>query len=312
MASPNRTGLVERLDVTRWHGPPVLASGSVRALEVLLPRLPGFLHVPLSELIGTIAYLTSPAARTAVRENQLVVLPGRRPRVRRAFVNQVRNYLEIFRLRSLSAAQLLRVVDVVGWDSFLDAHLAGKGVVMCSAHFGPVSVCGQLFTAHGHDVTLPVEPETSEFGRALNRAREALGLKLVQTDSAIGIHRVLKRGGVLGVLADRAVTGVGERVMLFGREALLPSAHVALALRTGAPLIPAFAHRRAGRLVAHFESAIPLERGADHQADVRRGVQQFAAVLERHIAQAPEEWSVFEPFWKDTPAHAEMGPMSSG
>ena len=169
---------------------------------------------------------------------------------------------------------------------------------MASAHFGPVQLCGQILLARGYEVTLPVETETTAFARALNRARASMGLRLVQTDSALGIGRVLRRGGVLGLLVDRAVTGTGECVPFFGREALLPSAHVALALRTGAPLIPAFAHRDSGRLRAVIEPPLELERSGDHAADVRRGVRQFASVMERHIRIAPEQWSVFETIWE--------------
>jgi KDO2-lipid IV(A) lauroyltransferase len=116
-------------------------------------------------------------------------------------------------------------------------------------------------------------------------------------DSALGIHRVIRDGGALGILADRAVTGVGERVEFFGRPALLPSAHVALALRTGAALVPAFAWREKGFLLARIEEPLELVSTGDRDADVRAGVRQFAARLERYVKEYPEQWSVFEPVW---------------
>src|SRR5206468_6614961 len=76
------------------------------------------------------------------------------------------------------------------------------------------------------------------------------------SDLAFGIHRVLRRGGVLGFLADRAITGVGERVEFFGRQTLLPSAHVALAHRTGAALVPAFTWRQNGMLFRSEERRV--------------------------------------------------------
>jgi lauroyl/myristoyl acyltransferase len=109
---------------------------------------------------------------------------------------------------------------------------------------------------------------------------------------------VLKRGGALGLLADRAVTGVGERVPFFGRPALLPSAHVVLALRTGASLVPGFAYRDGRKMRAVFEPALELARTGDREADVREGVRRWAQVLERHIREAPEQWSVFEAVWR--------------
>ena len=100
------------------------------------------------------------------------------------------------------------------------------------------------------------------------------------------------------MLADRAVTGVGVRVPFFGREALLPSAHVALALRTGAALIPAFARRDGQRILAQILPELELRRTGDRESDVRDGVAAFAQLLEDHIRRAPEQWSVFEPFWE--------------
>jgi len=218
--------------------------------------------------------------------------------VRQVFIEQVRNYLEIFRLARLDHAQVRRAVVTSGWERFAAAVARGKGVVVASAHVGPISVSGQIISANGYQITLPVEKETGEIGRAINRARARMGLRFVETDSAFGIHRILKRGGVLGVLADRAVTGVGERVPFFGRPALLPSAHIALALRTGAALIPAFAHRDGEVYRAVFEEELVLARSGDRDADVREGVRRWAEVLEPHIAVAPEQWSVFEPVWR--------------
>ena len=83
----------------------------------------------------------------------------------------------------------------------------------------------------------------------------------------------------------------------FGRDVLLPSAHVALSLRTGAPLIPAFSGRDGAQLTASFEPPLELESTGDRDADVREGMRRWARVLERYIRRAPEQWTVFERVW---------------
>jgi KDO2-lipid IV(A) lauroyltransferase len=275
----------------------LLAAAAVRFLVGVLRRVPPPLVPPLSEAAGTAAWLLSARARDAVRANQLVIVPGRRPRVRRTFVNQVRNYLDTFRLLGVSAETVRDRVDVDGWDRFLSAHARGRGVVIASAHFGPVNVCGQILISRGYPTTMPVEDETGELARIINRARAALGGTFVATSSARGVYRVLRQGGVLGVIADRAVTGVGERVEFFGREALLPSAHISLALRAGAPVLPAFAYRTGQRFCLRFEEPLELARSGDHDADVRNGMREFVRVMERHLGRRPEEWTVFERIW---------------
>src|SRR5947199_4567561 len=266
------------------------------ALQVL-PRVPPAWQGPISEIVGTIAYLAVPRARAAVRANLAIIAPERSLSARRVFVNQVRQYLEVFQIPRLDRARFDAIVRVEGWENFLCAQRLGKGVIFGSAHLGPVALVGQILITRGYTLTLPAEKTDSEFMRAVNRARQAQGLVLVPMDSAIGIHRVIRDGGVLGILADRAVTGVGERAEFFGRTALLPSAHVALALRTGAALLPAFAWRENEFLVARIEEPLVLASTGDRDADVRAGVRQFAARLERYVKEHPEQWSVFEPVW---------------
>jgi len=271
--------------------------------ERTLPHLPAIFDRPVALALGSIAYRVSAGARANVRENLSIVAPERsasdRERlVRATFVEQVRHYIELFRIARWDHETIRRRVAVLGWEHVVGAYERGNGVVFASAHIGPISVCGQIFVAYGYDVTLPVERETGELSRVINRLRRRMGLTLVYTGSALGIHRVLKRGGALGLLADRAVTGVGERVLFFGREALLPSAHVALALRTGASLVPGFAHHEGGAMRAIFEPELMLRRTGDHEADLRDGVQRWAELLEKHVRVAPEQWSVFEAFWR--------------
>jgi lauroyl/myristoyl acyltransferase len=277
----------------------VLTGALSRAAERALPFMPRALIGPFAEVVGTLAYLAAPRARRAVRANLAVIAPDRvaNSMARQIFVEQTRNYVEIFSIPRLDPQTLLAAMQVEGWEHVARAYEQGKGVILASAHLGPVSVVGQMVIAHGYPVALPVEAEHSEFQRAVNRARGSAGLQLIPTDSARGIFRVLREGKVLGILADRAVTGVGERVEFFGREALLPSAAVVLSLRTGAPLVPSFAGRSDGQLTATFEPPLEIPITGDRAADVREGVQRFARVLERYVRHAPQEWTVFEDFW---------------
>ena len=274
------------------------ARALARAAEWALPRVPPQWQGPISEVVGTIAYLAASGGRAAVRANLAIIAPERSLSARRVFVNQVRQYLEVFQIPRLDRVRFDATVRVEGWDNFLCAQRLGKGVIFGSAHLGPVALVGQYLMHRGYTLTLPAEKFDSEFMHAVNRARQAQGLVLVPMDSALGIHRVIRDGGVLGILADRAVTGVGERVELFGRPALLPSAHVALALRTGAALVPAFAWRENGLLFARIEEPLELVSTGDRGADVRAGVQRFAAILERYIKERPEQWTVFQPVWE--------------
>ena len=279
----------------------MLTAGLVHAAERALPSLPGPLAPPIAEVIGSLAYAASPGARAAVRANLRIVMPERHDRdmARRVFVEQARNYLEVFKVPRIPPARMRELVRKTGWEHFVRAAEQGRGVIVASAHLGPISVVGQILVAHGYPVVLPIEAERSEFQRAVNRARRGMGLQLVPVETPLAVYRALKDGKVFGLLADRAITGVGERVPFFGHDALLPSAHVALALRTGAPIIPAFTGRDGATLTASFEPPLELAATGDRDADVREGVRRWARVLEHYVRSAPEQWTVFESVWKD-------------
>jgi KDO2-lipid IV(A) lauroyltransferase len=281
----------------------VVSAAIVHAAEFAIPRVPSALSTPLAEIMGTAAWAAAPAARAAVLANLKVIAPERahQAAVRRVFVEQSRNYLEIFQIPHIAPERLLASIEHRGFDHFLRAHERGLGVVVASAHLGPISLVGQILVAHGFETYLSIETERSEVGRAINRARAAMGLQLIPTETPFGVFRALRRHKVFGILADRAVTGVGERVPFFGREALIPSAHVALALRTGAPLIPAFSGRENGKLTASFEPPLELPSTGNREADVREGVRRWVRVLERYVRNAPEQWTVFERVWVGTP-----------
>jgi len=272
----------------------VIAAALSRAVERTVPALPGALDGPLGELVGTVGWLVSPRSRAAVRANLEVVAPGRAHLARRVFVCQARHYVETFRILRLDPARLLEMVDLEGWAHLAQAHARGNGVILASAHLGPVVLCGQVLAARGLDVSVVVEAKTGDLGRVIDRARGAMGIKTIETRSPMGIARVLRRGGILGFLGDRAVSGVGERVTFFGRQTLLPSAHVALALRSGAALVPGFALREGRRLRAYAGPELELPRTGEREADLREGMRLWAAVLERWVARAPEQWSVFD------------------
>ena len=269
---------------------------------MLVPRVPESLDPLLSQAIGSLAYAANRRARDAVRANLAVIVPAlevpQRDRlVRRAFVNQARNYFRTLRLPRLSPQEVLRRVAVVGWEHVVAAKGRRRGLIFATAHLGPLILVGQAIFARGEVVTVVAEAiEPRQFALINRRLRGAVGASFVTQHDVRAMFRVLAQGGAIGVLADRVVGGVGVRVPFFGRKALLPSGHVELAMRTGAAIIPGFAVRADGRERAELLPPLELAPGRGDDV-VRENVRRWAAVLERYVAAAPDEWAVFEPVW---------------
>jgi lauroyl/myristoyl acyltransferase len=267
-----------------------------------VPSLPEAFDETLSVALGSAFYAAQPRARENVRANMTVILPGlgrseREAFVRRAFINQARNYIRTFRLPLLTPEDVLRQVRISGWEHVSTAKAAGRGIVFATAHLGPLVLVGQVVSARGVAVSVIAETIAPRMFALLNdRLRGAFGVTFIPSKSAVTIYRVLRRGGAVGVLADRAVTGVGERVPFFGRPALLPAGHVLLAQRTGAPLIPGFAIREPQGFCAEILPPLQLVEGRSQEA-LHENVSRWASVLEGYVARAPDEWAVFDRVW---------------
>ncbi len=277
----------------------MLSAALARTAEAGLAAIPGGATATLGEILGTIAWATATGARANVLANLQVIDPAiaNSATARRVFVTQSRNYLDIFQLPKLDAERLIGSIEHRGWDNFERAKALNRGVIVASAHLGPIPVVGQMLNAHGNDVVLTIETERSELQKAINRKRAAMGLQFAFVENPFPAYRAIKQRKVLGLLVDRAITGVGERVPFFGREALLPSVHVVIGYRTGAPVIPSFSSREDGRLVATFEPPLEIPNTGDREADIIAGVRNWAEVLERHVRRSPDQWAVFERFW---------------
>ncbi len=73
-----------------------------------------------------------------------------------------------------------------------------------------------------------------------------------------------------------------------------------LALRTGAPVLPAFGWRDPDGLFRGFVGEpIEMDRTRDFRQDIRVNTQKLADVMESLVARNPEKWIIFEPIWQE-------------
>ena len=112
-----------------------------------------------------------------------------------------------------------------------------------------------------------------------------------------------ENGAVVAVLADRDLKGTGPEVEFFGEVATFPVGAASVAHRAGVPLLVGGVYsevREGGSRGWVAEITGPLELSPDASDDdaVEQLTVLVAHELERCIAKRPEEWHVFQPFWK--------------
>jgi len=314
-----------------------------RIAAAVAPRIPFGVARRLAAGLGMLVWALASGTRRRVERN-LAHVPGLAAEPRRlagaargVFVTMALNYLDFLRGARLSAAQI-EANWTIEHQEALDAAMAqGRGLIMVSGHFGNFEFAASRLGAIGHRLIIPAERMRPEpLYQLFCRLREHHGLHIVPADSRESLRELLealKRNEIVMFLADRYVNGSSVDVPFFGTPAKLPTAPMALALKSGAPVMTAYSWREgaehshgifipleladqpppAGTAAQEEAASEPLEaertvaatatraRARARAADATpRAMSVFVAQLERQIEAHPEQWvSALSPVWEE-------------
>jgi phosphatidylinositol dimannoside acyltransferase len=245
--------------------------------------------------------------RAMVERHQRRVDPGLggaelQRRVREVFRSYGRYYGESFRLPTIGAEELDRGLSREGFEHVEESLARGFGPMLVMPHLGSWEWCAYWLTrVRKVPVTAVVERvEPPALFDWFVEFRERIGMEIVPLgpDAGRSIVRAIKEPHVIALLCDRDIAGGGTEVTFFGERTTLPSGPAVLALRTGAPLIPAGVYDQGGgRHHAVLRPPIPAERRGSFRDDVARITQAMADELEGLIRRAPEQWHLLQPNW---------------
>jgi KDO2-lipid IV(A) lauroyltransferase len=289
-----------------------------RIALAVVPRLPQRLVQRVGLAVGWVLWATLPGPRRRVTANlaHVPALAANSQRLRRAarqvFGNSILNYIDFFRLPSVSAGELAEYWTVSGVEQ-VDAALAeGRGCILICSHLGNFDYALRHFLNLGYKLTVTQEHLKPErLHQLVMQVRNLPGLHFAPVDSTSGLRALLtalRRNEIVLMPADRDIQGHGEAVTFFGEPAPLPTGGIQLAQRTGAALLGVFPHRQG---LAHgLGEFVPLPalNDEEHAAEpdpTRRSLRQVAKLLEQHITRSPEQWVIFAPVWpEDQPTPA--------
>jgi lauroyl/myristoyl acyltransferase len=277
-----------------------------RLAGILARFMPPRLAYWIAEWGGGFAYRLSPRLRHTAADNMRHVLGPDAPEaqvqahVRGICTNMLKNYFDLLRADRLDADEIKKVAQIEGAEHLQETLARGRGVIMVSAHLGNLDLVMHIPSVYGIPVTGVVEHIKPErLYRYFLEQRTSHGLHLIPSDGPmIGLIRALKRGNIVGLACDRALTDNGYRVRFFGAPALLPDGAVRLALRTGTPLLGGFTVRLPDNTFhITIEPVLDPAHKSESEADVTAGMEQMAAIMERHISRHPEQWTLSVPVW---------------
>jgi Kdo2-lipid IVA lauroyltransferase/acyltransferase len=277
-------------------------------------RLLGAVGEPAAEtfagVLGRAAYWPVGIRRDVVRANLRIAFPDADEpwideMVRLSFRHLAREAAVMMRLPTITREEIRRRTDVVGWTEFEAALAQGRGAILVTGHFGNWEIAAAAVAARGVPIAAIVRAQGNRlFDAHLNQTRRRLGVETIyQRDAPRQVPRVLRQGGVVGIVGDQDARAAGVFVPFFGRPASTHRGPALFALRLGAPVIAASARRLDG-VPARYEvrgEMVPVERTADLETDVHRLTAELARRLEADVRRAPEQYFWFHKRWKSVP-----------
>ncbi len=232
--------------------------------------------------------------------------PAERARVARDF----------FRLRSCEAVDLMRLagrgralarlVEIRGLEHIKAALAAGKGAILCSAHFGSFDSCFSLIAACGFPITVigrwPSKADSNRSSielffsrlihrRLLTRHRHWPNIEpRGQLGIAVQAASILRHNELIAICLDPAVLDADRAravpVDFLNGQALLLPGVTTIAQLTGAPVLMTFLRRSADWRHQLLEISSPMSMDGDAVTAFGRCL----AVVEAAIRQNPAHW----------------------
>ena len=234
-----------------------------------------------------------------------------------AFTSYARYWAESLRLPGSSPAQIDAGMSWEGIGRISRVVADGRGVILALPHLGGWEWGGFWMVQRGFSMTVVVEAlEPPELFEWFAGFRRSLGMEVVAVgpSAAVAVVRALRAGGVVCLLCDRNIGGSGGvEVEFFGERTHIPAGPAALALRTGAALLPAavyFDGPGDRHLAVVRPEIVPLARdqrpggSAGTRTEVARISQMLAGELEVLIRHRPTQWHLMQPNWPTDSGYA--------
>jgi KDO2-lipid IV(A) lauroyltransferase len=214
-----------------------------------------------------------------------------------------RYYLETFRLQAIPDERIRAGMHVnqENVDRTLEHLKAGRGVIYALPHMGDFEQAGRwvILAGAGSFTTVAERLANEDVYERFLAFRQGLGMEVLPTTGGphpFGVMaQRLRAGKLVCLVADRDLSDTGVEVDFFGEKALFPTGPAALAVRTGAALMPVTCwFVGEDEWGAHVWDEIEVPAEGDRKAKAAAMTQALARVFERGISEHPEDWHMLQ------------------
>jgi KDO2-lipid IV(A) lauroyltransferase len=290
----------------------------VRAVVALVRILPMRMVLGAGTLLGAAFYLFDGPHRRLAVGNLVASFPLRsnaecRAIARDMFSHFGRLLMVLLKFSTMSREQMLAHVEFEGEERVAAAHHHKKGVLLFTGHFGFWEINALVHALAMQPIAVLARPlDNPLLHELLESVRCSTGNTVIYRRGALRrVLRALAENQAVAILIDQHIqTTDAVYVDFFNRPAATTSALAAIAMRTGAPVVPVFAlPLPGGRFRMVYEHPVDPPRGEGPEA-VRDFTQRCTDVLEMYVRRYPGLWLWMHRRWRDVEGRtADVGGM---
>jgi phosphatidylinositol dimannoside acyltransferase len=235
----------------------------------------------------------------------------------------LRYWLEVFRLGVIPPERIMSGMRMEGVDVDVPFGYmaAGRGVIFALPHMGNYEQAGAWIVLRGAgSFTTVVEHLASStvFEKFL-KFRESLGMEVIPhaggADPSAVLAQRLREGRLVCLVCDRDLGASGIEVEFFGEKAKMAAGPAALAVETGAALMPVTLSFKGSDWGTRIYPEVAAPPGGDRRAKIAAMSQQMARAFEQGITEHPQDWHMLHKVFVadlDPARLAAAGEMSIG
>lgn len=281
----------------------------VKFFSKLMCIAPAFIRNGIAEFLGWVAILATPKWRLAMAMANIQECLGvdaiAAEKIAKDSLRRFgRMIIEVMRFPLLNSSNIEKTVRFEGMEHLKAAQDEGRGIVMCTGHYGNWELLGGSLALSGMPmISITRKQNNGAMDKLINEYREMVGQKVAYNrghNSLLAISKMLREKKCVGILYDQDTNDDGVEIDIFGKRSIIPYGAAALSRTYGSPIVPIFLHNNEdGTCTAKIYPLFHAPKTKDREADFYAATKQLVDVLEKEIKADPAMWFWAHDRWKD-------------
>ena len=225
--------------------------------------------------------------------------------VRESFINMGKNFMEVLYMPALNKENFDKFIEIEHLERMKSAISEKHGVVVLTGHVGNWEWLSAAFTMNDLPVSAIAKQQPNmDYTNALNDLRATINVEIFSrgTSELLSAAKALKKGRILGFLADQDAGPGGAFIEFLGKKASTPMGAAVFAKKFNSPIIPAFILRQpdghhkvlVGEIIRYTDTGNP-------DKDLFDLTYKMTKILEKIILDNPTQWLWFQKRWNTPP-----------